>query len=444
MLRRLIFLVFMSICTLPLFSQEDANCFSLEQIIELATDNSRQIKNSSFETKKNAKEREIQLAKLLPQIEGYSTLSYSYLVPRTIIPGEIFGQEGNIAANLGTKYNWNTGIKASQLIYNSSYFTSLRIFREIVESSKIEEKLVKEEIVYNITNLYYLTCSIKRQIASIDSTLNNLKKIEAITSSMHKNGIAREVDVDRVTAEIESANIEKEGAISIYKSQLNMIKYLAGIDINCNISIRENPPLEESIVENPNSGDYTFRNEMMLLERQFNMATLERRMEKGSMLPTVSFFAEHSLQGMRDKFDFFKGSERTFYNTGMVGLNISIPIFGGFEKQKKIKKSEYAVSQMLLTKSDKEEEFKREMVDARVALGSGSAKLERSQRLCAISKSICEKSEKGYQEQVVSLTDLIIARNNHTLNIIKYYNALYEVRSAELRLKRATGEIIKK
>ena len=44
-----------------------------------------------------------------------------------VLPGEIFGQTGMIAVQIGTKYDWSNGFRASQVLFNQSYFTSLKL-----------------------------------------------------------------------------------------------------------------------------------------------------------------------------------------------------------------------------------------------------------------------------------------------------------------------------
>lgn len=90
----------------------------------------------------------------------------------------IVGQEGNITVEFGTKYNWKSGFKASQLIYSGSYLVGIKITKEMINAARLKERVANEEIVFNITLLARLTASLQEQQIVLEQSVDNLKKME--------------------------------------------------------------------------------------------------------------------------------------------------------------------------------------------------------------------------------------------------------------------------
>ena len=125
----------------------------------------------------------------------YSAFSYYYAIPKMVIPGEIFGQQGNIPVEFGTKYDWNSGLKFSQLIYSQSYFTSLKLISEIIELQELNVQVKREEVAFQVSQLYCLCQVVEKQLVEMSSTITNLQKLKAIVELQKANDMARQADV---------------------------------------------------------------------------------------------------------------------------------------------------------------------------------------------------------------------------------------------------------
>lgn len=137
----------------------------LKEAVDLAIENNHSIQIADLERQKAVFQKKENKNRLLPQVEEYSTFSNYYSIPKMVIPGEIFGQEGSIPVEFGTKYDWNSGLKYSQLVYSQSYFTSLKLISEIIELQKLNVLLKKEEVAFQVSQLYYLCQTVKKQLA---------------------------------------------------------------------------------------------------------------------------------------------------------------------------------------------------------------------------------------------------------------------------------------
>lgn len=152
----------------------------LKEAVDLAIENNHSIQIADLERQKAVFQKKENKNRLLPQVEEYSTFSNYYSIPKMVIPGEIFGQEGSIPVEFGTKYDWNSGLKYSQLVYSQSYFTSLKLISEIIELQKLNVLLKKEEVAFQVSQLYYLCQTVKKQLARSKSHFVVILESQAI------------------------------------------------------------------------------------------------------------------------------------------------------------------------------------------------------------------------------------------------------------------------
>jgi len=422
-------------------AQVNTDTLSLDNAVQLALANNHQLLISQLEIQKALLQKKELSSHLLPQVEAYSSLSHFYAIPKMVIPGEIFGLTGKIPVELGTKYDWNSGLKFSQLIYHQSYFTSLKLVSELLSLQDLTHQQQTEEIIYQTSTLFQLCTTIEHQLSVFDSTIQNMERLKAIVRAQYENGIARKADVERVAIDISKLEIEKLRMRESHAQQLNLLKIITGTDPNRSIyPLAEYPP--KSSFQQPTHPDIQNRIELKILDKQMAAGQLELKMEKQSRWPVLTAFGQHYYQGMRDQFDFLDGGEDRFFQSGMIGVQLQVPLFNGFAKQSRIRLKEAEIQQV---------DLKREQMLMSLTAGHTEAvqnyhnsllALDMEQENLEAAKIIYQTNLAGYKQQVVSLTDLILSEYQLTKSRMELYNAHFAVQKAELTLRKITGQLI--
>jgi outer membrane protein TolC len=440
-MKTLLFIVTMSLAGSAIIAENRQDTLLLSEAVVLAIENNHSIQIADLERQKTVFQEKENKSQLLPQVEAYSTFSYYYAIPKMVIPGEIFGQQGNIPVEFGTKYDWNSGLKFSQLIYSQGYFTSLRLISEMIELHEINVQQKKEEVAFQVSQLYYLCQTTNKQLDEMDSTLANMQNLKAIVELQKANDMARQADVERLEIDINQVKIERQKLAEQLAEQNNLLKLLTGQSIDKELL------LSQSISSNDKEIDIVKkdhrRTELQLLEQQKEAAALQISMEKQEYLPTLTAFGQHYYQGMRDEFDFFDGGDDRFFKSGIVGLQLNIPIFDGFARRNRIKMQETELRKL------QTQVAQTELLDAKEKREAWQS-YENSQQELAILNDNIKSAEKiyqanllGYRQQLVSLTDLILSEKQLIGNRIKYYSTVYKVKSAKLKLKKLYGSLLK-
>ena len=423
-------------------AQVSADTLSLDNAVQLALANNHQLLISQLERQKILLQKKELNSSLMPQVEAYSSLSHFYAIPRMVIPGEIFGLTGKIPVELGTRFDWNSGLKFSQLIYNQSYFTSLKLVSELLSLQDLSHQQQTEEIIYQTSTLFQLCNTIEHQLSVFDSTIQNMERLKEIVRAQYENGIARKADVERVAIDISKLEIEKLRMKESYTQQLNLLKIITGTDPDRQIyPFAEYPP--KSSFEQYARLDIHKRIELRILDKQRTAGELELKMEKQSRWPVLTAFGQHYYQGMRDQFDFLDGGEDRFFLSGMIGVQLSVPLFTGFAKQSRIGLKEAEIQQVDLKRDQLLMSLTAAYAEAVQNHHNSLLTLEMEQENLEAAKIIYQTNLAGYKKHVVSLTDLILSEYQLTKSRMELYHAHFAVQKAELTLRKINGQLIK-
>lgn len=427
-----------------LWGQDTKLSLSLKQSCLLGIEQNVNVQNAALEQQKaRFRVREAE-SKLYPQLETYTNFSYYYAIPKLIIPGEIFGQTGLIPVEIGTKFDWSSGFRATQLLYSQSYFTSLKLARQMETLSELDLQQKKEEIIFQVSQLYYLCQATHAQLSFLKTSRKNMDRLLGITELQSKNDIIRKTDHSRVSVAADNLQTQIDNLNQLYSNQLGLLKYLIGLPMETEVVLSDTFTLsrENMLTDLFNKTGLPDRTELQLLDKQIEITGLTRKSVRQSYLPTLSGFGQLYYQGQRNEFDFFKGGDDKFYRVGLVGVNLTIPIFDGFEKRSKIRQYDLELMQLKNRRENIEAYFSKELVDALNQYRNSLEIIRRQEKNIQVAEEIYNTSLLGYRQQVVPLSDLLMSENELTEAHLSYSNALMQLKSAELEMRKVKGETL--
>lgn len=413
---------------------------TLNQAITEGLTHSSIIQNAKLEQQKYQSQLRQTQSQLYPKIEAFSDFVSYYAQSKLIVPGEIFGQEGDIVAEFGTKYTWNSGLRTTQVIYNQSLFTMIRIARESLVLGELSVRLQQQTLVYQITQAYYLCQTTSRQIAHLATNMNNMEQLLKITGLQEKQGVIRQVDHEQLVVDKNNLQTEIEQLELLHAKQLTLLKYLIGAPVELELVLSDSLKFEEI---NPVKLLPAMENrvEVLTLDKQIELSALVQKMEKQRYWPVINGVVHSYYEGQRDAFDFFEGGER-FSEVGFIGLSLSVPVFDGFARKEKVKQQELQLKQIQNERENQLNYFKKEYLDAWQLYTRNKAAVLRQQANIQIAEKNYTVSLLGYQQHTLSLTDLIRTQNSLTKARLAYDSALFQLKIAELELKKSTGELL--
>ncbi len=435
-------LLFISALSGILFSvnaQERTLGLSLEKACQLAVDSNLQIVNARIEIQKNHFQELEAKSKLYPTVEGYSDFNYYYAIPRMMMPGEFFGQEGEISVEIGTKFDWSSGFKASMSLVDLSKLTAIKLARSMKEMGNLSLQQKKEEILYQVHQLYYLSQSTSEQVAYLNKNLVNTDKLLEILDGQIKNGVARKIDYSKVSVTRNNLLTQIDNLQKLKDQQNNMLKYILGLDRDTQLRLTDSLNRQPEISE-LGQPDFASHNDVKLIENELESARLNKQSIAHEYIPTLAASSQFYYQGQQNKFNFFDGNDR-FFHVGFVGLSLNVPIFDGFEKHNKIKQYDSEVEQLQNTRQNALNNLGKDYQNALTEFNNSLKAIRRQQENMKVAEDNYNISLDQYKQQMLLLSELILAENSLTEARLSYVDAVLQLNNAALELKKINGKL---
>lgn len=428
------------VANLQLLGQEKQVTLSLKETCRLGIEQNTDLLKSSLELQKKDYRLQEKKSRLYPQLEGYSNFGYNYAIPKLVIPGEIFGQTGPMAVEIGTRFDWRSGLRATQLLFNQSYHTSLQLAGSMESMESLNHQQKKEELIFQLSQLYHLCQTTRRQIEQLEAAMDNMEQLLGIAKLQYEQGIIRKVDHARVLVNQNNLQTEADQLLQLHTEQLNMLKYLIGLPVETALFLSDSlsffpTPQIQTVT------DLSQRTELRLLGKKMEMTRLTQKMNRQSRLPTLTGFGEFYFQGQRNRFDYFRGGDDTFYKVGVVGITLQIPLFDGFERKAKSKQFDLELEQLINSREQLIDYYSKEIADAVTLYESSYRAILRQGENIRVAEKTYEVSLQGYRQQMVPLSDLLLSENSLTEARLSYYHALLQLKNAELGMMKARGEL---
>ncbi len=435
----LIWFALVGIGLIKAHAQENALKMSLEDACKLAIDSNLEVLNAKLENEHKLYELREKQSKLYPQIDAYSDLNYYFAIPKMIMPGEFFGETGNIPVEIGTKYDWSSGFNSSLSLVDMSYHTSIRLAKRMQNLSTLNLEQKKEEMVYQVWQVYLLCQSTESQIAFLNKNMANTMHLLEITKSQADNGVIRKIDYSKVMVTKNNLQTEIDNLNKLKEQQLNLLRFLVGLDFSQSLELTDTLTANEIAPEL--QPDFSANADIRELGKQIEISALSQKLTKQMYLPTLSTSGHFFYQGQQNSFNFFNGSDR-FFKVGYLGVNLSIPVFDGGEKHSKIQQYNIEQQQLINSKMLTANKLTKDYLNSVKQYSTSKKSILRQQENIEIAEEDYRISLEQYKQQVLSLSDLMLSENSLTEARLSYADALLELNNAMLEIKKIKGDLL--
>ena len=417
--------------------------FSLEECVTFAKNNNVQVKNSLLAIEAQIQtNREIGAA-AFPTIGTNAGVNDFIKIPTSLLPAQIFGGAAGtyIPVQFGTKYNANYGINFQQLLFDGQVFVALKARASSLQWQKKNAALTEEAIKTNIYKIYYQLSASKTQLNILDANIERLSKLAHDAEVMYKNGFAEKLDVDKVSVQLNNLQTEKIKANNSVAIGFMGLKMLMGMPVNDSLALTEvidEKSLDKDVLVE-NDFQYGVRKDFQYLSETKKLTEFNVKRYQLSYLPTISFSGSTSKNALRTKFDFFEGG--SWFNTTMISLNINLPLFNGFARDARLKKTKIELQQIENQLGALKNNIDNEITQAKLNYMSSVATMQFQKKNMQLAETVYQQTKKKFEtgtgsntEISASQADLVTAQNN-------YMNALYSALIAKVDLLKATGKL---
>lgn len=428
-------LIFCFLTTAILFSQENKNSFSLQEAINFALENNKNIKNAELDIL--AAEQQVwETTSLgLPQINGAVDYQIYLKTPFDI---SSLGPDDPFRF-LFPKHNLTPSISLSQLLFDGGYIVGLqsnKVFLEISENAKNKTVNEIEKSVVSAYNNVLLTKE------SIDITKNNIIALEENlneTTKIFENGLTEEEDVEQLQLTLSSLQINLKNLETLYSISKGYLKIL--LDIEQDDTIELTDTLEDLILQNislnliNDEHDVSENIDYKIASNQVVSKQLEYKLEKSEQLPKLNAFVTSSYLGYSDEFSNYFRKEQDWLFTVVGGVSLKLPIFSSFGGKAKRQKAkiewDIAKNNLSLKESQLKLDFKNAKNEYALAIDTYANK----QKNLALAEKIEKKNTIKFKEGIAGSFDLRQAQIQLYSSQQEYLQAIIDVINKKAALK---------
>ncbi|MGB4534629.1 MAG: TolC family protein, partial [Tenuifilaceae bacterium] len=264
--------------------------YTLQQCLEYAVENNRNLKKSQYDREKAAYARQEVLGTLLPQINGTANLNDNLKKAKFIMPNFMNSmlpppaQDPNapkyMTIEMGTNFNANVGVSLSQQLLNFSLFNMLDIAKTAEKMAELSIESGEEDVIYQTANLFYAIQSTEYAVDGIEKSIELVRKMLATMEVNYANGLVKKIDVDRLRVNLVNLTTQKNVVRNAADIQKNLLKLQMGFDMESPIAIE--PIRTEQLVDSTTHDDLMpFAPENLtpyrLLMERMNMVKLQKK-----------------------------------------------------------------------------------------------------------------------------------------------------------------------
>ena len=221
-MRRLILFIFAFMFLLRIAEAQEV--LTLEDCLRMTIENNLSLKGTRNEIVKGLHNIDENRARLMPQVNAVAAFNDNFDPPVSVTDGSAYGKDINVTKTL--QYNASAGLQVQMPIYNQTAATSIEIARTMNQLNRLTYEKAKEDLIMQVSKMYYLAQNTVEQIGLIKGNISRLEALRDITLAFYDNGMAVEVDVQRVNFNLENLQVQYDNAQSMLTQQYNTLKYV--------------------------------------------------------------------------------------------------------------------------------------------------------------------------------------------------------------------------
>ena len=429
--------IFTSLCVLVPVKAQDV--LTLEECLRLGIENNLFLESSRNEIRKGEHTLSENRAKLLPQINAVAGFNDNFNPPVSVTDGSAYGNPYNVTKTL--QYNASAGIQLQMPLYNQTVYMAVDIARTMNELNRLSYEKAREDLILQISKMYYLSQNTAEQIALIKENISRLNELSSITQAFYDNGMAMEVDVKRVNINLENQRVQYDNAQSMLTQQLNLLKYV--IDNPADKEIALTPVDTENTTSVSLTGLDNNQYELQLLQSKQKLAEQQRKMIGQGYIPSLSLTGSWMYSAYTDKAKnwFHSGPSNHWYNSSGIGLSLRIPIFDGLDKRAKMKKAKIEIEYAKLSYENALKNMQTQYLNATNELMNSQRNFRKQKDNYLLAEDVYQVTTDRYREGIASMTEVLQDEMRMSEAQNNYINAHYNYQVTNLSLLKLTGQL---
>lgn len=431
--------VFLLFAGLFLSTASYSQVWTLQQCLDSAQQHNKSLLIARNNIEIGQQKMEEAKANLIPKLTVNADYRYFINLPYQFMPESAFGGPEGVFKEIqfGVPHNINANLQLSIPLYNPQVYGALQSTKIASELTILQHQRSQEQILYEVTNLYYNAQILYYQVAFLDENLINANKLLQNIQLLKEQLLAKGTDVSKVQLQVEQLTTQREQIFSKYTQVLNALKITMGIPVDHDLEV-------DTDIASSSTIEYTqtLTLDSRLVTKQNALLNSELSTLKNSRLPSLSLYGSFGTSGFG--YDKSPNEFLKFYPVSFTGIQLSYPLFNGTitnrklnQKKLELKNNELQSSFLTDQTALLIEAAQQQREVARRSVGTTHSQTQ-------LAQSIYDQTLLQQKQGLASLTEVLLADNTLRETQQNYLSALVDYLKADLDLKKATGNLLTK
>jgi outer membrane protein len=419
---------------------ETGRVISLKECLKLSVANSPRLKISALEKTRLYYGYKETVGGGLPHVSFSGSWDDYLLLPTSLIPGEFFGRPGEmIPVQFGTNFNISGALDASQMLYNQTWLVALKMSRQMMQQNDLAGEKTEIEVVYDVAQSYYMAQITMQQIRNMSANLDKIEKAGKIAQSQWENGLIKKVDLDRIVVQKLNMITDIDRLRVLYQQEMSMQKYFMGLNQEQPVSLDDS--IATSTLIPGTEGDLNKHIDIRMIEKQKDLVNTNIRMDQSGYYPNLTLIGSVNYLNQSNTMYLF-GKPTDWFNTSIVGLRVSVPVFSGLQRHYKVSQTRVELEKLKVNEDDAKKLIRINSEDAARKLLNSIEAEKRQRENMALAERVYNISQEQYQKGIIPLTDLLTAETALSDAQANHTYALVQMKVSELNYLKANGRLL--
>ena len=444
-----LFVILLSVFWLTGTGQEAVE-MSLDDCINYAIENNEQLEVARLENDIAETQIDETLSQGLPQIDASVNVVNNTRIPLSPIPGDVIGvpDQDFVLVAFQTQYSSLPTVSAKQMLFDGSFFVGLEAARTLRELRTKEAERTEIDIIEIVSKAYYAVLINEANLTQLQENTDRLDTLLYETTALYENGFAELIDVNRIKIQQNNIETSLKNTREQLAISLSLLKFQMGMPISQAIILSEELKADDYdpilLAENGGGYEYQDRVEYNILQTNLNLTVLDAKNNRVQRIPTI--YLNYNLgwnafsDDAGDLLSFSDDDPFPIYNRfSNIGFSLSVPVFDGFRKKSLIQRAKIQGKQIKTSMKLTENQIDFEVQQATTKYNNALRDLKTQEENTELAKEVYNVTRVKYEEGIGANLEVIEADNDYKQAQTNYLNALYEVVTSQIELKKALG-----
>jgi len=419
--------------------------FTLKGCLDYAFTNNRSIRMADYDLEISQKKKVEQIGNYLPQVNVSGSVDDNLELAKYLLPAEMMGGEPGtyIPVTFGTKYATTGTVQVTQKIVDPVSWLNIRSSGKSGELSAQNLQKTREDVIYNISTVYYQTLVVKKQAELLKTILLASEESVKSTELRFRNGLAKQIDIDKLRVSYNNTLAQVQQTDLRYAQLLNSLKYNLGMPVDSVLELADTSLTAVSLLFENRPGHLLRVSEIIdyqIRETSYSLTEYEKKKAAAVFYPVLSFYGNYGYNAWRQEFNFFD-PDKEWYNSSAIGLKLSIPIFDGLQRSSRLSQSKLNLEKARENLWQTEQYIKVNASNYNMRYLNAMENIHRERENLKLAESVYRNTQLELRQGAGSTLDLIQAESSYVQAQNNYFSKLLDLYVARLDLERASGTL---